>query len=224
MPNLPATPSVPFLMGVDDVARGVDFLLVDWHPVDEAELYDVSFAWSSGEEIRPDLTTGGRFSALLPNRNYAIRVRARNTIGSSEWSAPLQTCTRLPIPSPPSTSTSMIQTNIDLFWALILSGVDHTDPIYTQLGRVEADNTIDVIGQSLPLQGHYTDMTPAYANYYMLRLISVKTVLPTGLNISAWSNTVLVIKGLFAKMQLPVPSLLESHHLSIDMLRRHYGL
>jgi hypothetical protein len=224
----PPLPDKPTNLAV--ASRSSNSLAVIWNAAANAERYELEISWTDENRIFPasspqkveDLLSTASLS-LFSNRVYNIRVRARNSRGSSDWSALLVAATLPPTPASPSASGSMIEMDAKLYWNVNLAAqVDLTFPLFVEIARQELDGEVRILpnATNLPLQGGYVDENPLTENSYFIRLYSDLPP-PISRNISEWSSAYFFIKQVFAKLQ--VPGIQKSNALRNQLMSRYYG-
>ena len=101
-------PAVPADINVISTDKTIT---ISFQPSDRAAGYDISLDGIISHTSQPGCTIG----ELTPNRQYAVRVRAVNGGGSSQWSSEIYKYTLLPTPGNVAAVPSM--TSVELKWS-----------------------------------------------------------------------------------------------------------
>jgi hypothetical protein len=227
-PEIPAKPDTPVLDGDDLRARTSRSIAVKWNPVSGADRYILEYSWSSGSEELISIVPVLKLQGLVSNRTYKIRVRAVNDAGSSPWSGVFVTASRPPIPPPPFQETGTmtnVPSSIELKWNLtdFVKDLDDSSNIKVVLGR-EENGQITTIKTGLNIEDKHTVEKDYFNSSFRIALSCEKQnvpSLPSGQNISFWSNSFIPSSMIFAHLRFP--QLLETLNISMARMRNYYG-
>ncbi|MHA6530505.1 fibronectin type III domain-containing protein [Paenibacillus sp. BAC0078] len=141
-------------------------LAASWTAVTGATGYDVEINGSVAGSVA---TTSFSKTGLVANTEYTVRVRAKNTGGAGEYSAPVTMKTLLVTPAPTTVSTS---NQVTVSWAAIAGATGY---------EIEVDGT--VVDNGTELSYTHSGLTPSTSHTYKVRALSAD-------NASAWSVAV----------------------------------
>lgn len=218
----PATPSAPVLAGTDDLSRGSDFLSVSWNPVSGADRYEVLVSWNGGSLVVPSASPNARITSLAANRDYSVTARAGNSSGFSQYSTPLQACTRPPQPNAPLVaSVSMMQLDVNVRWDLtaFVSQLDSGSQLLVDVARVSLNGAPQIIGAARPLSGIVLDFVTVSAEY-QVRLVGNNVLAPNGRNYSIFSLQTPILMETFGT--LLSPEIIARENQNIRSLQRYF--
>ncbi|UHA73967.1 fibronectin type III domain-containing protein [Paenibacillus sp. 481] len=160
------THTLPSVTGQVTGTATSNTIALSWPAVPGAARYEVE---RDGAVVSTVTTVSTTVSSLQPNKDYTIRVRAKNTSGNGEWSAPVTIKTLLP--TPVATAVSKTSNEITVTWPAIVGATSY---------EVEADGVVQVVmGNSYT----HTDLNPASSHTYKVRAKSDN-------NVSDWSKPV----------------------------------
>ena len=135
-----------------ELARGPDRVRLSWAIVSGATSYGLRVDGGPERIEPPDVTVSG-FDA---NTLHTFEVRVHDATGSSPWSAPFETVTRPPTPSP-ATHDSGVPTlwGVALQWSV---GAAFTGRAAARIDLWRRINSVDaVVAHAQPLDGRWLD-------------------------------------------------------------------
>jgi hypothetical protein len=199
----PQAPSPPSLFGGSDDSRGDTFLILQWGNVAGAATYDVQLTFGAPpqSDVRRSVNSGDRIGELVPNRLYAIEVRAVDALGiSSQWSGTLLTATRLPQTSPPFAVRMPDDIPISIGWTIDITGIDRPGTLRVDIGKVFGPASMTPISAPsgpFPIEPHVVGLEDDLSvQFYAIRLVDDGTALPGGaVNSSYWSSRTPPVRG-----------------------------
>ena len=150
----PANPTPATPNGLDITGKTISSLSVKWNPVAGAEGYETRLSTKSDftTDLKPGATTKSdfTFSGLAPDRTYFVQVRARNTVGVTDywspWSGSVSGRTDQAPPAAPSgvQATPKSPTQVAITWTdnddfIISRSAAGSGGPWTEAGRVNAN-------------------------------------------------------------------------------------
>jgi len=150
----PATPS-----GISAISPDTGSIVVSWNSVPGASGYDIEV---DGTVVDNGPATSYTHSGLQPGTSHSYRVRAKNIIGTSEWSNTITATTQVP-PDPPGVPENVTASATDSYNIL----VEWDESAGATGYDIEVDGT--VIENILGTEYTHSGVDPGSTHYYRVR-------------------------------------------------------
>lgn len=174
---------LPANVSNDPVAgRALDSLTFSWDPVLDVTSYQARLTGAGAAIMLTSLSNHITFSGLVANRDYVFQVQALKDADSSDYTEPIEICTRMPTPPAPGVSPlpGMVA-GVIVHWDWSGLTIDESDPVQTEILR-ETASYHHTIHTDLTHAGYLVDTASTGNCTYTIALVSHKRGAPNGIN------------------------------------------